>query len=190
MKLSEGQGAELVWRDSRDKRLSPAEAIQIYALKTSPAFEAALLTGARLAGPLGAYRSALPEFARHLGVAFQILNDLGDWRGDSHNKLTAAGDVLGGRPTVLWALALEGRVEEDRAELESLVARQPLDGATLRRVRELYEQSGVFSKAMRLVEKHRRQAEIIAAKIEPPPLRALLYYLIESVLKSTSDWPT
>ena len=47
------------------------------------------------------------QFARNLGVAFQILNDLNDWRGDQHNKLSAGGDILGGRPTVLWALALE-----------------------------------------------------------------------------------
>ena len=52
MKLTEGQGAELLWRDSQAKRLSPAEALEIYALKTAPAFEAALMTGLRLAGPM------------------------------------------------------------------------------------------------------------------------------------------
>ena len=50
MKLSEGQGAELIWRDSRNKRLTPADALKIYSLKTAPAFEAALHTGLRLAG--------------------------------------------------------------------------------------------------------------------------------------------
>ena len=49
-KLSEGQGAELFWRDSSDKRLAPIDALKIYALKTAPAFEAALITGAALAG--------------------------------------------------------------------------------------------------------------------------------------------
>src|SRR5262249_47179052 len=44
MKLSEGQGAELIWRDSRNKRLTPADTLKIYALKTAPAFEAALHT--------------------------------------------------------------------------------------------------------------------------------------------------
>ena len=36
-KLSEGQGAELLWRDSRDKQLQPIDALKIYALKTAPA---------------------------------------------------------------------------------------------------------------------------------------------------------
>jgi geranylgeranyl diphosphate synthase, type II len=107
-KLSEGQGAELLWRDSRDKRLKPIDALKIYALKTAPAFEAALLSGARLAGPVEQYVQPIKVFARNLGVAFQILNDLNDWRGDQHNKLTTGGDLLAGRPTVLWALALEG----------------------------------------------------------------------------------
>jgi hypothetical protein len=42
-RLSEGQGAELLWRDALDKRLTPLDALKIYALKTSPAFEAALV---------------------------------------------------------------------------------------------------------------------------------------------------
>src|SRR5262249_3719381 len=53
MKLSEGQGAELLWRDSLKKQLSPLDALKIYALKTAPAFEAALYSGLRLAGPVG-----------------------------------------------------------------------------------------------------------------------------------------
>ena len=113
-KLSEGQGAELLWRDSRDKRLKPIDALKIYALKTAPAFEAAILTGIRLAGPTDAYLAPVKQFARNLGVAFQILNDLNDWRGDQHNKLSPGGDILGGRPTVLWALALEGLSTEEQ----------------------------------------------------------------------------
>src|SRR3954464_2311724 len=75
-RLSEGQGAELVWRDSRDKRLSPNEALKIYALKTAPAFEAALYCGLRLAGPAEEYAEPIARLAKHLGIGFQILNDL------------------------------------------------------------------------------------------------------------------
>ncbi len=51
VKLSEGQGAELLWRDDAQKEvaLQPIEALKIYALKTAPAFEAALYAGLRLA---------------------------------------------------------------------------------------------------------------------------------------------
>ncbi len=107
MRLAEGQGAELLWRDTKDRRLSPLDALKVYALKTSPAFEAALFSGIRMAGDAEPYRDSIRVFSRNLGVAFQILNDLGDWVGDDSNKLLAGGDVIGGRPTLLWALALQ-----------------------------------------------------------------------------------
>ncbi len=155
MKLCEGQGAELLWRDAGDKRLTALEALKIYALKTAPAFEAALYAGARLAGPADKLVEPLSQFARHLGIAFQILNDLQDWRQDDHNKLVAGGDVLGGRPTVLWALALESLTGDDRSRLEALVATPAADAGNIQRVRQLYIQAGVFQKAERLVDKYR-----------------------------------
>jgi geranylgeranyl pyrophosphate synthase len=192
LRLSEGQGAELMWRDSLEKRLKPLDALKIYALKTAPAFEAALYSGARLAVPAEKYVEPIKQFARNLGVAFQILNDLNDWEGDDHNKLAAGGDITGGRPTVLWALALEGLSAEKQDELLALVTPDSRDhhsaaapatpDSRLARVRRLYIEAGVFDKASRLIEKHQERAEKIADEIEPEELRALLYYLIDSVL--------
>lgn len=187
LRLAEGQGAELIWRDARDKQLTPLDALKIYTLKTAPAFEAALLTGVRLAGPLEPYFEPLRQFARNLGVAFQILNDLGDWEGDEHNKLTCGGDALSGRPTVLWALALEGLPSPRRQQLLALAAPPSESGPNtweqrLAQLQLLYHEAGVFEKAYRLVEKHRQRAEKIADEVEPEPLRALLYYLVDSVL--------
>jgi geranylgeranyl pyrophosphate synthase len=181
MKLSEGQGAELIWRDARDKNLKPLDALKIYALKTAPAFEAALYCGARLAGDVESYAEPIRKFAQHLGVAFQILNDLKDWQGDDDNKLAAGGDLVGGRPTVLWALALESLSDADRQELETLVA-GPMDEDSLRAAKRLYQSAGVFEKARRLVEKYQQRAEAVADEIEPEELRRLFYYLVDTVL--------
>lgn len=191
MKLSEGQGAELLWRDSRDKRLKPLDALKIYALKTSPAFEAALFTGVRLAQPIGSYAEPLKQFARNLGVAFQILNDLGDWQGDDHNKLAAGLDTLGGRPTVLWALALEALSPAQQEELIHLVTADPRPASVrVQRVRHLYYEAQVFDKADKLIEKHQQRAEAIADEIQPEELRRLLYYLIDTVLERSEKQPT
>ncbi len=190
LRLSEGQGAELLWRDARDKRLKPLDALKIYALKTSPAFEAAMFSGIRLAGPAEEYREPVRQFARNLGVAFQILNDLKDWQGDEHNKLSAGGDILGGRPTVLWALALEGLPPAEQKELLGLVnGDQRYAGDRISRVHELYEQVGVFEKAARLIDKHQERAEAIADKLQPEELRRLFYYLIDSVLDGPRGVP-
>ncbi|MHB0955068.1 MAG: polyprenyl synthetase family protein [Pirellulaceae bacterium] len=188
-KLSEGQGAELLWRDSLDKRLKPIDALKIYALKTAPAFEAAILTGIRLAAPCQTYVAPVRQFARNLGVAFQILNDLNDWRGDEHNKLAAGGDILGGRPTILWALALEALDEQGQRQLRALIADDSQTPAQrVSYVRRLYHETGVFEKACRLIDKHQQRAETVANEIEPEELRRLFQYLIDTVLARPDDF--
>jgi geranylgeranyl pyrophosphate synthase len=184
LKLSEGQGAELIWRDAADKSLTPLDALKIYSLKTAPAFEAALFSGIRLAGPTDSYEKMIGDFSRNLGVAFQILNDLKDWEGDNDNKLLAGQDVLAARPTVLLALALESAVPADREELLSLArtAQEQPELQVLERARFLYAKYNVFDKAERMVEKFRAKAEALADEVVPVELRELLYYLVDSVL--------
>jgi len=202
LKLSEGQGAELLWRDgfSSDPAgsaptLTALDALKIYALKTAPAFEAALYAGVRLVGPADDYDKAIVDFSKHLGIAFQIRNDLGDWIGDDHNKLLAGQDVLAARPTLLLALGLEGSAPDERNELLGLVGRlQERRGkschaadasertATLSRVRELFVRAKVFEKAEKLIEKSRARAEAVADDVQPTALRELLYYLVDTVL--------
>jgi geranylgeranyl pyrophosphate synthase len=191
LKLSEGQGAELLWRDAKDKQITALDAMKIYALKTSPAFEAALYSGVRLAGPADQYEKMITDFGRHLGVAFQILNDFKDWQGDSDNKLVAGQDTLSGRPTLLLALALEGLTGGDREELLAIVQGEHprRDENLLPRVRQLFTKANVFEKAEKLVEKYRARAEAIADAVEPTELRELLYYLVDTVLDRSEAEP-
>src|SRR5439155_26308957 len=183
LKLSEGQGAELLWRDAAEKSLTALDALKIYDLKTAPAFEAALYAGMRLAGPVDQYEKAVTEFSKNLGVAFQVLNDLKDWEGDGDNKLVAGGDVLAARPTLLLALALEGLSPAGREELLGLLTHKPeapakdqllsFAGASglcediIARVGRLFTQAQVFATAEKLVEKFRATAEGIADDVEP-----------------------
>ncbi len=188
-RLSEGQGTELIWRDANDKCLNPIDALRIYALKTAPAFEAAIMSGLRLAGPTDDYAEPVKAFAQNLGVAFQILNDLKDWEQDDDNKRSLGADLLGGRPTVLLALALEGLKDEQRAELVSLLANDCDKASEVRllRARHLFCEADVFEKACRLVEKYQQKAEEIADSIDPDELRRLFYYLVDTVLDQTTE---
>ncbi len=181
LKLSEGQGAELLWRDAENQALTTLDALKIYALKTAPAFEAALYSGVRLAGPIEKYEKLIADFSRNIGVAFQILNDIKDWTGDGDNKLLAGQDVLAARPTLLLALALEGSTPAQREDLLGLI-RRPEPGV-VERVRALYLTARVFEKADKLVDKFRAKAEALADDVEPVEFRELLYYLVDSVLE-------
>ena len=90
--------------------------------------------------------------------------------------------MLGGRPTVLLALALEGLDGDECAELLRLIDRKCPTEGDIDRVRMLYASAGVFEKADRLVGKYQDRAEEIADEIESEELRRLFYYLIDTVL--------
>lgn len=189
VKLSEGQGAELAWRAAENKVLKPLDLMKIYALKTSPAFEAALYAGLRLAGEAEQYEEMVTTFSRHLGVGFQILNDLSDWSPDAHNKQIAGRDILEMRPTLLMALALEAAPPAQREELLRILHADKRDRACVDIVFGIYEELDVFEQARRLVHKNRDRAEAIADAVEPPELRELLYFVADSVLAEDGTEP-
>ena len=186
VRLARGQGAELWWRDGGDKRLTPVEALTIYGLKTSPAFEAAVAMGIRLAGIQPAEAGEIGAYSLHVGTGFQVLNDLKDWSGDLENNRRAAGDLLGGRPTVMWALALERLVESDADRLQQLArtaGRPDADEATVvaavAEVKKLYAKAGVFERAAAIVAQQRNLAAAAAATCRWRRLREVLEFLLD-----------
>ncbi|MEZ6056775.1 MAG: polyprenyl synthetase family protein [Planctomycetaceae bacterium] len=187
IRLCDGQGAEMAWQNSPDWNFTPLDALSIYALKTSPAFEAALFSGLRMAGSVEPYATVVPQFCRQLGVGFQILNDLKDWQGDANNKLVAGQDALALRPTLLLALALDAATDSQRAEIRSLYESDERDDLRLELLRRLFQSLGVFEKAEALVDKSRARAEALADEVEPVELRQLLYFLVDNVLAEEGE---
>ncbi len=188
IKLCDGQGAEMFWQQNPTLDFTPLDALQIYALKTSPAFEAALFAGLRMAGSVEKYESLIGPFCRHVGIGFQILNDLKDWRGDNDNKLVAGQDALALRPTIIMALAWQAANAEQRQLMERCYFdREEEDAIRLARLRRLYEELGVFEKAERLIEKSRDRAELLADDVDSDDLRQLLYFLVDTVMADEQD---
>lgn len=182
LKLCEGQGAELRWTGEHSIKLTALDAMKLYALKTSPAFEAALYAGLRMAGPMDQYETMVPTFCRHLGVGFQVLNDLQDWDEHAPNKLVAGRDAELAKPTLLLALALESAKGKVREELESVICGSLPPLVRAERLGQFYRQLGVFERAEALVDKCRSRAEALADEVQPESLRRLLYFLIDTVL--------
>ncbi|GIS61413.1 MAG: polyprenyl synthetase [Planctomycetaceae bacterium] len=183
IKLCDGQGAEMAWHEQATESITLLDVLQIYALKTSPAFEAALYAGMRMAGDVSGYEEMIPSFSRQLGVGFQVLNDLKDWRGDANNKLVAGQDMLAGRPTVMLALAFQSADDEQRQRLLDVFSATDVeDEIRMERLKGLLVDCGVFDQAELLVEKARVRAESLADDVEVEPLRRLLYFLVDTVL--------
>ena len=186
LRLAQGQGAELWWRDAADKRLTSEESLAIYGLKTSPAFEAAVAMGIRLAGVEPQEAVDVGRYALHVGTGFQVLNDLKDWQGDLENDRQAAGDLLGGRPTVMWAIAREHLASEDRQLLEQIGREATAAGATasghseaIQIARRLYEKAGLFARAADIVAQQREAATAAINRCRYPRLREVLEFLLD-----------
>ncbi|MFN0196473.1 MAG: polyprenyl synthetase family protein [Planctomycetaceae bacterium] len=186
IKLCDGQGAEMAWQATPTAEFTPAEALQIYALKTAPAFEAALFAGVRMAGPVEEYEDVISTYCCHLGIGFQILNDLKDWAGDHNNKLVAGQDAKSLRPTLLLALALQTANPVQRRELVELIEHPHADGVALQerpeRFRRLFLECGVFEKSRGMVDEFRLQATALADEIKPIEFRDFLNFLVDTVL--------
>ncbi len=79
--------------------------------KTAKLFEACAKSGAYVAGGGREEVGALGEYAYHLGLAFQIVDDTLDVTGDPHDMGKAVGtDLLEGKPTLPVIYAMQDRV--------------------------------------------------------------------------------
>lgn len=94
----------------------------IYA-KTASLFEAAVLSGAISAGAPETWTEALGTYARHLGIAFQIKDDIFDYMGGGALGKPVGIDLLEQKVTLPLLCALESVPEEDALEMRDLVSR-------------------------------------------------------------------
>jgi geranylgeranyl pyrophosphate synthase len=177
--LCRGQGAELAWPKRRANQLRAIDVLEIYALKTAPAFEVAFYSGLRMAG-VECDRTVLRRFSACLGEAFQISNDLDDWRIDDRNKRAQGLDVLGERPTILRALAAEAGADTLADVLTQAAALPPAQAVD--RVRQAYLQSGAFDKAQKLYGRLRQRALDDAGRFPTPQLQDLMRFLVRMML--------
>ena len=186
VRLARGQGAELWWRDADDE-VTSAESLEIYGLKTSPAFEAAVAMGIRLAGLQPHDQLSVTQYSLHVGTGFQVLNDLKDWLGDIENDRRVAGDILGGRPTVMWALALENLDSggnEELLKIKAACSNNRIEGgantaAAIQTAKRLYRKAGVFSKAAAIVANERKLAVDAIRDCGYSRLREVLEFLLD-----------
>ena len=81
-----GQGSELAWMRTPTP-LTVAEVLDIFRMKTAPAFEVALSLGAILAGCDEQVHEVLRQYSESLGIAYQIRDDLDDLRSPHKDEL-------------------------------------------------------------------------------------------------------
>ncbi|MFD5074651.1 polyprenyl synthetase family protein [Streptomyces sp. NPDC058371] len=146
--------------------------------KTGALLGCALALGARLAGAPAETVTALDRVGRHLGVTFQIVDDLlGIWGDPAVTGKPVHSDLRQAKKTLPVLAALNTAEGAGLAEL--LTSRPALDDAGVRRAATLVEECGGRTAALREARRHlaRAHAILAAAPLDPgatADLRTLL----------------
>lgn len=97
--IAEGEVLQLTKAGQADT--SEADYTQVIQYKTATLFEAAGRTGAQLAGANTTATDALGRYGHHIGMAFQLMDDVLDYQGDAATMGKNVGDDLAeGKPTL------------------------------------------------------------------------------------------
>ena len=113
--LIAGQMADLT---NSDTNASIAEIERLNTLKTGALFDFSVEGAAVLAGSSGAQRAALKDFSYHLGLAFQLMDDVKDTvMTDSQAEKSVGRDV--GKATILALAGSEAAMERLSGYIES-----------------------------------------------------------------------
>ncbi len=105
-----------------------AEYLKMIELKTAVLVAAALEIGALIGGASKEDASALYEFGRNLGIAFQLQDDILDAYGDPKKfGKKSGGDIVQNKKTFLYLKALDTATKELAEELTGLFSKKSWD---------------------------------------------------------------
>ena len=140
-------------------QVSIDEYMRMIELKTSVLLANALRTGGYIAGANDMQQEALYSFGLHIGLAFQIQDDILDVYGDPKTFGKAiGGDICCNKKTLLLLTALETADAESKAELLQWLMVTDRDQEKIAAVTALYNRLGVREAAEAIMEQHTAQA--------------------------------
>jgi octaprenyl-diphosphate synthase len=166
----------------RSVDITRAEYMRIIDLKTAELFRVSCRLGARLAGFGPAFVEAASRFGRHLGVAYQIYDDLLDFFGEEiRTGKTLGTDLASGKLTLPLLILLERLPRKDATELSTEIAggRPPQLALRLNQMRDF----GVYAAVAGAVHDELAAARVALESYEtfsPTPLLLGLCQVLES----------
>ncbi|MBN8430322.1 octaprenyl diphosphate synthase [Microbulbifer salipaludis] len=124
--IAEGEVQQLV--NAGDPAVTEANYLTVIHKKTGALFEAACETAAVLAGCSEDERKSLKLYGRHLGSAFQLVDDALDYRGNAEELGKNVGDDLAeGKPTLPLIHAMANGTAEQAALVREAIEQKSAD---------------------------------------------------------------
>jgi octaprenyl-diphosphate synthase len=118
--IAEGEVLQLM--NAHDPDTTEQRYLEVIYRKTARLFEAGAEVAAVLAGAPAALRAALASYGRHLGTAYQLVDDVLDYRSNPAERGKNLGDDLAeGKPTLPLIHALRHGNEAQRAAIRAAI---------------------------------------------------------------------
>jgi octaprenyl-diphosphate synthase len=181
--IAEGEVLQLM--NMHDPDLSVEDYLQVIRYKTAKLFEASARLGAVLAGAEPAVEEACADYGRALGTAFQIVDDLLDYEGNSHELGKNVGDDLReGKATLPLLLAMERGSISERQLIRHAIEQGEVQG--LPDILAIVRRTGALEASR---DAARRESERACARLQQLPdsraRRALLELSVHAVQRSS-----
>ena len=181
--IAEGEVLQLM--NMHDPDLAVADYLQVIRYKTAKLFEASARLGAVLAGADIALEESCADYGRSLGTAFQLVDDLLDYEGNSSELGKNVGDDLReGKPTLPLLLAMERASEPDRALIRHAIEHGELQ--KLPDILAIVRSTGALDATREAAQAEADKARAVLAHLPPSRAReALLDLCARSIYRSS-----
>lgn len=182
------EGQALDCELARRVSVSLDDYLHMIAMKTARLAETAAEVGAIAGGGTPEQIAALRSYARNIGLAFQIQDDILDITAEQADfGKRIGGDVIEGKRTYLLVRALQSVTDgADRVLLDWLVDAHGLPATEVANMRDLYERNGLIAEAHDAVRSFTARAEADVAAHFDESARQSLTDFAEMLLERNS----
>lgn len=181
VEMSEGEVLEILV--TGDPYLPSERYFEILRKKTAAFVEGCCRCGAILAGADTMIEAALAEFGHHLGMSFQIADDMLDYTGDPDSTGKAIGsDLKDGRATLPFLLAMQDADSADRRLFLQAFGVNNCEDEIIMKVVDAMRRYNVFDRTRSVALMHREQAESALMQLHPSLAREALMQLTDYVV--------
>ncbi|WAP70226.1 polyprenyl synthetase family protein [Jiella pelagia] len=176
--IAEGE----VWQLAAAKQMTTSEAdyLAVIDAKTAALFSAATEVGPVIAGKGEEERAAMRDYGRSLGLAFQLVDDVLDYRGSLADLGKNTGDDFReGKITLPVILAYAQGDATEKAFWQSAMESGDNDEAALSRAKELLQRHGALEATIERARDFGEEAYRAAATLPPSPAREAMLGVVD-----------
>ncbi|MDY0028644.1 MAG: polyprenyl synthetase family protein [Pseudobdellovibrionaceae bacterium] len=183
--IAEGEVLQLSIQNSLETTLAQYE--RVISAKTAALFAAACEVGAVITNQSQSIRQALHDYGHHVGMAFQIADDILDYQSSTEELGKSVGDDFKeGKMTapVIFALESANTKEntEEKAFWKRTLGNQDISDEDLKYAQSLIRSTGADKKTIELAQSHVQMARSALQNIPDSTIKSLFLSLADYTL--------